>query len=78
MALFLKAGEGMFHSQPVRFRLKQLLKDSSLYANKINVSELIMLFPRESAILKSDPSSLPQQWPEFIKLLNANFEHYAQ
>ena len=37
MSLLLKAGEGLFHSQPVRLRVKQLLRDTLLCTQALSI-----------------------------------------
>ena len=78
LSLFLKSFDNILVSQPIRYKIKNLLKNKDLLTNKLDINQLFSTHPKEYISMRQSGIQFQGKIVEMKKLLNkllSNFEN---
>lgn len=53
MSFLLKSLDYLFNAQPIKFKVRELMKNSEHLVNGIDINQIIDIYPKETSILKT-------------------------
>jgi hypothetical protein len=77
LSLFLKSYDNLLMSQPIKYKIRQLIKNNDFVVNKLDISQILGVQPKEYVNLTNHNIEFDSKAHKLKRLLNKELSNYS-